>query len=347
MTAATERNRAAGESRDAQEDAMSLISIVLPSYNEEDNILRAVDRLSEVLAPEGVRWELIFVNDGSRDRTWERISGAARENPHVTGVSFSRNFGKEAAIMAGLACAKGDCVVVMDCDLQHPPETVVEMLHLWQQGYEVVEGVKRSRGEESPLHRLMAGTFYRLMSSATRIDMSRASDFKLMDRKAVDALLSLPEKNAFFRALSSWVGFKTTSVEFDVREREAGASKWSSWSLTSYAIRNITSFSSAPMQIVTVFGVLMLLLALVLGVESLVRYFSGTAVAGFTTVILLILIVGSLLMLSLGVIGYYLARIYEEMKGRPRYLISEIVSGADAREKDGDARSSGDAEDQP
>lgn len=312
---------------------MSLISIVLPAYNEEDNIFRAVQRLSAVLAPEGVDWELVFVNDGSRDRTWDRIQEAAAENSHVTGVTFSRNFGKEAAMLAGLACAKGDCCVVMDCDMQHPPETVVEMLHLWQQGYEVIEGVKRSRGKESRLHGILAGAFYRVMSSATKIDMSRASDFKLMDRKAVKALLSLPEKNAFFRALSAWVGFKTASVEFDVQEREAGASKWSSRSLTRYAIRNIVSFSSAPLQIITVLGGVMLLLAFIFGIESLVRYFSGTAVEGFTTVILLILVVGSLLMLSLGIIGYYMARIYEEIKNRPRYLISEIVSGRPEGEK--------------
>ncbi|MCR4875726.1 MAG: glycosyltransferase family 2 protein [Clostridiales bacterium] len=305
---------------------MALISIVLPSYNEEDNISRAADRLSAVLEPEGISWELVFVNDGSRDHTWDRIQETAARDPHITGVSFSRNFGKEAAIMAGLACAKGDCCVVMDCDLQHPPEAVVEMLRLWRQGFEVVEGVKRSRGTESRFHAAMAGMFYRIMSSATRIDMSRASDFKLMDRKAVNALLSLPEKNSFFRALSSWVGFKTTSVEFDVQEREAGVSKWSSRSLTGYAIRNIVSFSSAPLQFVSVLGGIMLALALILGVQTLIRYFAGTAVEGFTTVILLILVVGSLLMLSLGIIGYYLARIYEELKNRPRYLISEIVS---------------------
>lgn len=305
---------------------MALISIILPSYNEEDNISRAVERLSAVLDPEDTEWELVFVNDGSRDLTWEKIAEEARNNPHITGISFSRNFGKESAIMAGLACAKGDCCVVMDCDLQHPPKTVVEMLHLWQQGYEVVEGVKRSRGKESKAHALMAGTFYRIMSSATKIDMSRASDFKLMDRKAVNALLSLPEKNAFFRALSSWVGFKTTSVEFDVQDREAGASKWNSRSLTGYAIRNIASFSSAPLQFVTVMGFVTLLMALILGIQTLVRYFSGTAVEGFTTVILLILMVGSLLMLSLGIIGYYLARIYEELKNRPRYLISEVIN---------------------
>ncbi len=311
---------------------MAMVSIVLPAYNEEDNIGRAVERLSRVLALEEVEWEMVFVNDGSRDRTWERIAEAARENAHITGVSFSRNFGKEAAIMAGLACARGDCCVVMDCDLQHPPETVAEMLHLWQQGYEVVEGLKRSRGKESRVHAMMAGLFYRMMSGATKIDMSRASDFKLMDRKAVDALLSLPEKNAFFRALSAWVGYKTTAVEFDVRDREAGESKWSSRSLTRYAIRNIVSFSSAPLQVVTVLGGVMLLLTLILGIQTMIRYFSGTALGGFTTVILLILLVGSLLMLSLGMIGYYLARIYEELKNRPRYLISEMIPARVGRE---------------
>lgn len=309
---------------------MPTISIILPSYNEEGNIRRAAERLTEVLSPEGVSWELIFVNDGSKDETWNRIRETAREDPHVTGICFSRNFGKEAAIMAGLACAKGRCCVVMDCDLQHPPETVVEMLHKWQEGYQVVEGVKRSRGKESIAHGVMAGTFYRIMSAATKIDMSRASDFKLMDRKAVDAILSLPEKNAFFRALSSWVGFKTTTVEFDVQDREAGESKWSTLSLVKYAVRNISSFSSAPLQIVTACGMLTLLLTVVMGIQTLVRYFSGTAVEGFTTVILLILLIGSMLMFSLGVIGYYLARIYEEIKNRPRYLISEIVSGREA-----------------
>ncbi len=316
---------------------MPLISIILPSYNEEENIPRAVERLSAVLAPEGMPWELVFVNDGSRDRSWEKITEAARTHPEITGVSFSRNFGKEAAIMAGLACAKGDCCVVMDCDLQHPPETVAEMLRLWREGYEVVEGVKRSRGRESRLHGLMAGTFYRLMSSATKIDMSRASDFKLMDRKAVNALLSLPEKNAFFRALSAWVGFKTTTVEFDVQEREAGNSKWTSRSLTGYAVRNIASFSTAPLQFITAFGALVLLLTVALGIQTLVRYFSGTAVEGFTTVILLILLIGSALMLSLGIIGYYLARIYEELKARPRYLISELIQSRTGSERETEA----------
>ena len=310
-----------------------MISVILPSYNEEENIERAAGRIGEVLRAEQEAYELIFVNDGSRDGTWMKITDLCRKNPCAVGVNFSRNFGKEAAIMAGLAQARGDCCAVMDCDLQHPPETLREMLGLWRDGYEVIEGVKRSRGTESFFHRFAAGTFYRLMSNATHMDMSRASDFKLMDRKAVNAILSLPEKNAFFRALSSWVGYKTTFVEFDVQERTAGTSKWSSRSLVSYAVRNITSFSSAPLQLITLCGGIVLALAVVLGVQTLVRYFSGTAVEGFTTVILLILLIGSVLMLSLGLIGYYLAQIYNELKNRPRYLIAEIVRGKEEAER--------------
>ena len=308
-----------------------MLSIVIPAYNEEKMILKTTEVVSGIMEREKIPFELVFVNDGSKDQTWEMIEKAAEKNSHVTGIRFSRDFGKESAIFAGLANAEGDCIAVMDCDLQHPPETLVEMYRLWEQGYEVIEGVKRSRGKESILHRASAGMFYKIMSKAVQIDMSRASDFKLMDRKAVEALLSMPERNAFFRALSSWVGYRTTSVEFDVQERTEGESKWSTWSLIKYAVRNIVGFSSAPLQMITVAGVLTLLLAVVLGIQSLVKYFCGHALEGFTTVILLLLIIGSLIMLSLGVIGIYIAKIYEEVKGRPRYFIARKISG---RKKD-------------
>ena len=217
----------------------------------------------------------------------------------------------------------------MDCDLQHPPQTLIEMYRLWQEGYEVIEGVKASRGKESFIHKMFAKTFYKIISDATGIDMSRASDFKLLDRQAADEFLKLPERNVFFRALSSWVGFKTAYVEFDVREREAGASKWSFKSLVKYAVNNITSFSAAPMQIVTFCGIVFFVFAVILGIQSLYMYFAGHAVAGFTTVILLLLLVGSILMFSLGVIGYYIAKIYDEVKMRPRYIISEVVKSKD------------------
>ena len=176
--------------------------------------------------------------------------------------------------------------------------------------------VKRTRGKENVFHKLSAGLFYKLISKAVKIDMSRASDFKLMDRRAVEALLAMPERNAFFRALSSWIGFRTTSVEFDVQEREIGESKWSTKSLIRYAISNIVSFSSAPMTLVTITGILGFLFAVILGIQTLVNYFSGHAVEGFTTVILIILIMGSLILMGLGVIGYYIAKIYERSEER-------------------------------
>lgn len=302
-----------------------MLSVILPAYNEEKMIQKAADTLDGILAGAGIAYELVFVDDGSKDATWQEIERAAGRNPNVTGIHFSRNFGKESAMLAGLAGASGDCCAVMDCDLQHPPETLIEMYRLWTEGYEVIEGVKRSRGKESALHRASAGLFYRIISGAVKIDMTRASDFKLLDRRAVDALLSLPERNVFFRALSSWIGYRTASVEFDVQERTEGESKWSTTSLIKYAVKNIVAFSTVPMQCVTVAGVFVFLLAIVLGIESLVRYFTGHAVEGFTTVILLILIIGSIIMISLGIIGYYIAKIYEEVKGRPRYLISKRI----------------------
>ena len=304
---------------------MKTMSIVLPAYNEEQMIEKTARTIARLMDNEDISYELVFVNDGSKDQTWERIKESSTNNSNVKGICFSRNFGKEGAVFAGLANASGDCVAVMDCDLQHPPETLLTMYRLWEQGYQVIEGVKASRGREGFLHKFFAKTFYKIISNATGVDMSRASDFKLLDRAAVDEFLKLPERNVFFRALSSWVGFKTTYVEFHVQEREAGESKWSMKSLFKYAINNITSFSAVPMQVVTFCGVIFFLFAIVLAVQSLYLYFSGRAVAGFTTVILLLLIIGSILMFSLGVIGYYLSKIYEEVKMRPRYIISEIT----------------------
>ena len=304
---------------------MSLLSIVIPSYNEEDILPSTAQVLGKLLDEEKISHQMIFVDDGSEDSTWDRIVEIADAGDHVTGVRFSRNFGKEAAIIAGLACARGDCTAVMDSDLQHPPETLVRMYRLWEQGYEVVEGVKRERGRESVPHRLSARLFNRIMSQGTRVDMSAASDFKLMDKKVVSALLAMPERNTFFRAMSSWIGFKTCSVEFDVKERSAGTSKWSTMSLIRYAINNIAAYSSLPMQLVTGAGIFSLILSVILGIQTIVRYASGHAVEGFTTVILLILLLGSIVMISLGIIGYYISQIYEEVKARPRYIISDMT----------------------
>ena len=299
-----------------------MLSVILPAYNEEAMIALAAKTISDILTGADIPYELLFVDDGSRDKTWAEIQAASRQNSHVVGVHFSRNFGKEAAMFAGLEQARGDCCAVLDCDLQHPPEKLVEMYRLWEQGFEVVEGIKEDRGEETGFLRFAARSFYGLISRATGMDMSSSSDFKLLDRKVVDALNRMPERNVFFRALSFWVGFKRTTVSYRVQERTAGESKWSTRSLIKYAINNIGSFSSAPLHIITVLGVLMLITSLVFGVVALVQKFAGTAIGGFTTVILLLLFTGSLIMISLGIIGYYIARIYEELKGRPRYIIS-------------------------
>ena len=306
---------------------MALLSVIIPSFNEESNIRNTVDTLSAVLQREHIAYELLFVNDGSRDHTWQAIQKAAEQDPRVRGIRFSRNFGKEAAIFAGLAQARGACCVVLDCDLQHPPEKILEMYRLWQEGWQVVEGIKVSRGRENPVHTLAARTFYRFLSGATRIDMSRASDFKLLDRRAVDVLIAMREKNAFFRALSSWIGFSTAQVEFQVREREAGRSKWSLRSLFRYALTNLAAFSTAPLQLVTLLGVLVFFSSLVLGTHSLWQKLNGQALEGFTTVILLLLLIGSVLMICLGIIGYYIAKIYEEIKDRPRYIVADECGG--------------------
>lgn len=308
-----------------------MLSIILPAYNEEQNIERTAKTLSGLLEKEGIPFELLFISDGSADGTYEEVCRLAKRDRRVRGAEFSRNFGKEAAIFAGLELACGDACIVMDCDLQHPPEVIPEMYRLWQEGFEVVEGIKKSRGKESIFHGMFAGMFYRIMSRMMRMDMRSSSDFKLLDRKVVNVLLGLGERNTFFRALSFWAGFRSAKVEYEVQERAYGSSKWSFRSLIRYAVSNVTSFSTIPLQMVTVMGMVSILFSVILAVQTLVKYLMGTAVEGFTTVILLILIIGGFIMISLGIIGHYLARIYEEVKGRPRYIIrrrtEDAVSG--------------------
>ena len=304
---------------------MALLSIVLPAYNEEQNIANTAEVLGTLMDKNGIDYELVFVSDGSKDATFSEIMKVAQTNPRIKGAEFSRNFGKEAGIFAGLELTTGDAVIVMDCDLQHPPEVIPEMWQKWQNGAEIVEGIKKSRGRESLGYKLSAGLFYKIMSKLIKMDMNASSDFKLLDRKVVKVLLELPERNTFFRALTFWAGFQTETVEYEVQERQYGESKWSFWSLMRYAITNATSFSTLPLQLVTIMGLVSILFSVILAVQTLVRYLTGTAVEGFTTVILLILIIGGFIMLSLGVIGHYIARIYEEVKGRPKYIISKIT----------------------
>ena len=307
---------------------MALLSIVLPAYNEEQNIANAAKTLSSLLQKEGIDYELVFISDGSRDETYNEILKAAESDPRIKGAEFSRNFGKEAGIFAGMELTTGDAVVVMDCDLQHPPDVLPQMWKLWQDGAEIVEGIKVNRGKESLPHKLSAGLFYKIMSKLVKMDMNSSSDYKLLDRKVVNVLLELPERNTFFRALTCWTGFKTATVQYEVQDRQYGESKWSFWSLMKYAVSNATSFSTLPLQLVTVMGMVSIFFSVILAVQTLVKFLMGAAVEGFTTVILLILIIGGFLMLSLGIIGHYIARIYEEVKGRPKYIISKITDSA-------------------
>lgn len=304
---------------------MPMLSIIIPSYNEESNIKNTAKVLTSILEKAKIDYELLFISDGSQDDTYDTILEVAKENPRVKGAEFSRNFGKEASIFAGMELALGDCCVVIDCDLQHPPEVIPEMYELWLEGFEVIEGMKSDRGRESLFHQLFVKIFYSTMSKLIKIDMNASSDFKLLDRKVMNVLLDLTERNTFFRALTFWTGFKSTTVSYEVKERQFGESKWSFFSLLRYAISNTTSFTTLPLQLVTFFGIGSILFSFLIGVQTLVQYFSGKAVEGFTTVILLILIIGGFIMLSLGIIGHYIARIYEEVKGRPKYIIRQYT----------------------
>ena len=298
---------------------LPLVSVIVPVYNGEAYLEKCIESLENQTYE---NLEIIIVNDGSTDASWESITRLSEQDPAVRGLCFSRNFGKEAAIFAGISAAEGDCCLVIDCDLQHPPEKIVDMYRLWEQGFEVIEGVKAHRGKETAGYGLAARIFYKLISRSTGMDLMNASDFRLLDRKAMDSLLTMGEQHAFFRALSSWIGFRTATVEFDVCERNAGETKWTTRALVRYALTNITSFTSAPMQLITVMGVITLIVSIIMGVVALYQKFSGVALGGFTTVIILQLFTGSLVMMSLGIIGHYLAKIYDELKARPRYIIS-------------------------
>ncbi len=304
-----------------------MLSILIPAYNEEGNIFNICKVVTDILKKNEIEFEFVFVNDGSKDKTWEKLVEASKLYKNLNAFNLSRNFGKESAIFCGLNYIKGEAVVIMDCDLQHPPETIVKMYNIWKNNdIDIVEGVKSSRGKEGLIYKAFAKMFYMIIKNSSKLDMKSASDFKLMDKKVVEAIKLMPERLTFFRAMSSWVGFKKEKVEFDVAEREVGNTKWSKKSLIKYAINNITSFTSAPLHIVTFFGVFLFLVSLILGVYTLVEWAMGNSLEGFTTIIILQLFTSSIIMFSLGIIGYYIAKIYEEIKNRPRYIVQEIIT---------------------
>ena len=301
-----------------------MISVIIPAYNEEKCIKSAYNVIYSLLAENNIESEFVFIDDGSYDQTYKMITELASEKENVSGLHFSRNFGKESAISAGLAAANGDAAVVIDCDLQHPPEKIIEMYRLWEQGYEIVEGIKKERGQEKKMHSMGAKIFYSVISRMAGFDMANSSDFKLLDRKVIDVLNKMPERG-FFRAISYWVGYNKATVEYVVNDRVDGESKWSTKDLVKYAISNISSYSTAPMQIVTALGAIMLVISVIFGIWALIDKIIGRALEGMTTVIIITIFIGSIIMISLGIIGYYIARIYEEIKGRPKYIISSSV----------------------
>ncbi|MFZ5986083.1 MAG: glycosyltransferase family 2 protein [Bacillota bacterium] len=309
-----------------------LISVVIPVYNEGKQIYKNIHTVNKILSDNNINHEFILVDDGSRDNTWEEMRNLSSILSNLCALKLSRNFGKEAALCAGLEAAQGDACIVMDSDLQHPPEIIPEMVRLWRdEGFDVVEGVKSSRGKESLKNKIGALLFYNVLKKMSGFDLNGASDFKLLDSRVVSAWGNMKERNTFFRAMSAWVGFKRTSVSFEVAERTEGTSKWSIIRLFKLAITAITSFSSLPLQLVTLMGMLFLAGSFILGVQTLYMKFRGIAVSGFTTVILLQLIIGSTLMISLGIIGTYIARIFDEVKFRPRYIVSEKVKTEKAK----------------
>ena len=311
-------------------DQPNLLSIVIPAHNEARGIAHAIDVIVTTLASCGMGLEVIVIDDGSRDETFERVKELSLKNNRIKGLRFTRNFGKEAALLAGLRVARGDAVVTIDSDLQHPPALIPKMIEEWRNGAMVVDAIKRGRDTDGIFTRMRAELFNSLLSRLGGINLQHASDFKLLDRLVVDAIArGLPERHRFYRGLADWVGYRHASVPFDVEARAEGQGKWSLWKLAQLATTAIVSFTSAPLQIVTVLGILTLGFGAVVGADALIAWFQGRAVSGFATTIITLLIVGSFIMISLGIIGEYLAKIYDEIKARPAYLVEGAVGFGD------------------
>lgn len=302
-------------------DERPVLSIVLPVFNEAEIIRECVREVAQEIEKARVSFEIVCVNDGSSDATAEILDRVSREDPRVVPVHFSRNFGKEAALSAGLEAARGQAALFMDSDLQHPPSLIPQLIERWREGFDVVEAVKDDRGEEGWLYKVSARLFYLMMGRAVGQNLRDSSDFKLLDRQVVDALLEFPERRRFFRGLVAWVGFRVARISFRVQERRGGRTKWSSRALFGYSIRNLVAFSSAPLRVVAYAGFATVAAAGMLAIETLFYWFSGRAVSGFTTVILVVLFLCGLILVSLGAISIYVASIYDEQKGRPLFVV--------------------------
>lgn len=308
----------------------SSLTILIPVYNEEKSIVGNLQQIRSILQKDGITCRFILVDDGSKDRTWTVIKGMAEQDVSIQSVRLSRNFGKEAALCAGVSVANDDLLLVMDADLQHPPRYIKAMMEKMREtGADIVHGVKANRGKESIGYKLIAKSFYRMFNMLTGIDMGNSSDFKLMSRKVVETLKGYSENNVFFRGIVNWSGYEGVNFPFEVDERSGETSRFSVKKLAALASNAVMAYTSKPMYVTVISGLLFFLLSVILGIQTLVNYFSGQAMDGFSTVILLLLITGSVIMLSLGIIGAYVAKIYDEVKKRPQFIISEKAGKKD------------------
>lgn len=302
---------------------MRLLSLIVPVLNEEEAIPLFYAAVREVLHDEAYELEFLFVDDGSTDRTLEIIEELHAKNPRVRAISFSRNFGKELALAAGFQAARGDAVIPMDVDLQDPPALLKRFLRLWEQGYEMVIGVRSRRDADSWAKRVSAGLFYRLFSWLTRGRVvPNAGDYRLMDRSVVDALNSLPERVRFTKGLYGWIGFRCAVVEYERPPRVAGSSKWPGWKLWNFALDGITSFSTLPLRLWSYLGMLVAMGGFAYAVYLVLRTVCfGVDVPGYASLMVAVLCLGGLILCSLGIIGEYLGRVFQEVKGRPQYIV--------------------------
>jgi polyisoprenyl-phosphate glycosyltransferase len=337
----------AGERREqdgvlsAQEPAVrrgadATLSVVVPLYNEADNVDELLRRIGAVIAGLSVppaAYEVILVDDGSRDATLEKLLGAAHRDPHLRVISLSRNFGHQIAATAGLDAAHGDAVVLMDGDLQDPPELIEQFLAKFREGYDVVYATRKHRRGESRFKLLTAALFYRTIRRLTNVSIPvDTGDFRLMSRRVVAALRDSRERHRFIRGLVSWVGYKQTGVEYERAERHAGESKYPLRKMIRFALDGITAFSEIPLRLATWFGFTVSAIAFLVGLyEVALRVFTGYNLPGYTSTIFAILFLGGVQLITVGILGEYVGRVYDEIKGRPLYLVAENVgSGLDA-----------------
>ena len=306
------------------------LSVVVPVFNESANIEPLCDRLVPILERVAASWEVVFVDDGSEDDTLSAIRARNAAEPRIGAVSFSRNFGKEVAIAAGLDHARGRAVVIMDADLQHPPEVIERFVARWREGYVMVYGQRTSRADESAVKRGFARLFYRLFDSFTHMHLPEgAGDFRLIDARGVEVLRGLSERSRFSKGLYAWIGFKTIGIPFVVEERRHGATKWSFRTLFRFAFDGITAFSTVPLRVWTYLGGLISVLAIAAAAYFAVRtLLFGVDVAGYPSLIVSITFLGGVQLMSLGIIGEYIGRIFAEVKRRPLYVIAERIGDA-------------------